>query len=145
MPPCNAAYLFMHNVLRRQNMHVDRKKFDALVQSIARQVIDELPADLRENAERLIFVVEDKYRSARGRSDSDEDDLLGLYEGIPLTERSVSDTFTGPERITIFRAPLIEMCHSLRELREEIRVTIIHEMGHYFGFDEDDLEERGLE
>jgi len=59
-------------------------------------------------------------------------------------DRSIDDTLLAPDRITLFRIPFAEMCANERELREEIRLTIIHELGHFFGFEEGDLEERGL-
>jgi predicted Zn-dependent protease with MMP-like domain len=68
--------------------------------------------------------------------------LFGLYEGTPLPERGLELPLL-PDRITVFMRPLLEACGSERELREEIRRTVLHELAHYFGLDEDRLEELG--
>mgnify|MGYP003591590413 FL=1 len=124
-------------------MLLSKKEFDDLVSSITDQVISSLPHDLREQAETVLIVTADKPSKEQMLFPGDED-LLGLYEGVPLNERRVDDPLI-PDRITIFRKPLLEMCSSLRELRDEIRITLIHELGHFYGFDEDELTERGLE
>jgi predicted Zn-dependent protease with MMP-like domain len=70
--------------------------------------------------------------------------LLGRYEGIPLTERDSS--YAGmvmPDRITVFRRPLLAMCGGEEELVEQIRITVIHEVAHHFGIDDDRLDELG--
>lgn len=68
-----------------------------------------------------------------------EGGALGLYEGTPLGERGTSYTLTMPDKITIYRAPLLAECSSMDELREEIRLTLLHEIGHYFGMTDDEL------
>ncbi|HNX58285.1 MAG TPA: metallopeptidase family protein, partial [Spirochaetota bacterium] len=77
-------------------------------------------------------------------SDDTNDDTLGLYEGIPLSESTVIDPAI-PGRIIIYRIPLMESCTGIRSLRKEIRITILHELGHHIGFDEDELAVRGLD
>ena len=72
----------------------------------------------------------------------EDPDLFGLYEGVPLTERSSWDAGTLPDRITIYRRPLQEEFRS-EELEEEIRITVLHELAHFFGIDEDRLDELG--
>lgn len=74
---------------------------------------------------------------------ADEPDMLGLYEGVPLTERG--DTYQGalPDRIYIYRTPLCRMCDTVFELIAEVRVTVIHEVAHHFGIDDDALDEWG--
>jgi predicted Zn-dependent protease with MMP-like domain len=74
--------------------------------------------------------------------DDPEDTLFGLYEGVPLTERRHDDVLL-PDQITIFRRPLLEWAESEAEVVEEVRVTVLHEIGHFFGLDEDRLEELG--
>lgn len=76
-------------------------------------------------------------------ADAEDPELLGLYVGVPLDERSVFDGFGQPDRIVIFRGPLQRMCSSRDELIEEIRVTVLHELGHLFGIDDDRLHELG--
>jgi predicted Zn-dependent protease with MMP-like domain len=101
-----------------------------------RAALDSLPADLAAALENIVVVVEDE---------SPEDpDLFGLYEGIPLPERG--DTAGDlPDRITIFRVPLEDEFDDPAELEREIRITVLHELGHYFGLDEDRLADLGYD
>ena len=71
--------------------------------------------------------------------DPDKDTLFGLYQGVPLPDRDPSLYSDLPDRIVIYRLPLLEACNSRGELLQEIRDTVIHEIGHYFGFDDDEL------
>lgn len=64
---------------------------------------------------------------------------LGLYEGTPVGERGTAYTMAMPDKITIYRLPLLSVCHTQRELREEVRLTVLHEIGHHFGIDDDEL------
>lgn len=74
----------------------------------------------------------------------DEPDLLGVYEGTPLTERDGWwDAGALPDRITLFRGPLQRMCESREQLRDEITITVVHEVAHHFGIDDDHLHELG--
>lgn len=70
--------------------------------------------------------------------------LLGLYEGVPLTARG-SSTYMGflPDRVTIYRGPILRMCSTREEVVNQVRITVIHEIGHYFGIDDDRLHELG--
>ena len=68
--------------------------------------------------------------------------LFGLYEGVPLTERGMDDVLL-PDRITIYRRPLLESCDTEAQLVHEVRITVLHEVGHFFGMDEDRLDELG--
>lgn len=70
------------------------------------------------------------------------DDLLGLYDGIPLTERG-DYAWDVPDVITVFKGPHERLCSSREEMIEEIRKTVVHEIGHYFGMDEDEIERMG--
>jgi predicted Zn-dependent protease with MMP-like domain len=74
---------------------------------------------------------------------ADTPDLLGLYEGIPLTERG--ETYAGalPDRILIFRAPILAICDTEDDVREEVHITVVHEIAHHFGIDDDRLHELG--
>ena len=98
------------------------------------RVIASLPADLRDAIKNVEITVEDE--------DPDDPDLFGLYEGIPLPERG---DWGGalPDRIRIFRLPLVESFPDPAELEREIRITVLHELAHYFGIDEDRLEDLG--
>lgn len=70
-------------------------------------------------------------------------DLLGLYEGVPLTKKSVDFLVDWPERIFIFQRSIESICDSPQEIIEQVRTTVLHEVGHHFGMDEDDLDELG--
>ena len=102
-----------------------------------RAALDSLPPHLARALENVAVVVEDE--------NPEEPDLFGLYEGVPLTERSSADSGGLPDRIAIYRIPLEEEFPDPRELEEEIRITVLHELGHYFGLDEDRIAELGYE
>jgi predicted Zn-dependent protease with MMP-like domain len=102
-----------------------------------RAALDSLPPKLAGALENIAVVVEDE--------NPEEPDLFGLYEGIPLTERGSGDFGQLPDRIAIYRRPLEEEFEDPAELREEIRITVLHELAHYFGFDEDRIAELGYE
>ncbi len=129
-------------------MHLSRTQFELMVFDVAAKIVASLPDDLRDKAGNVMFAVEDRPTREQMESVEDDgdtgDDLLGLYEGTPLTERTIDDMRIVPDRITLFRIPLLDMCRSRKELHGEIRLTIIHELAHFFGFEERDLEERGL-
>ncbi len=99
-----------------------------------RAALDALPPRLAAALQNVAVVVEEE--------NADDPDLFGLYDGVPLTERGVEAPLQ-PDRIAIYRRPLIEDFSDPRELRDEIRITVLHELGHYFGIDEDRLEELG--
>ena len=98
--------------------------------------LDSLPPDLAAALDNIAVVVEDEH--------PDDPDLFGLYEGIPLPERG-DMAGTLPDRITIFRLPLEEEFTEPGELEREIRITVLHELGHYFGLDEDRLADLGYD
>jgi predicted Zn-dependent protease with MMP-like domain len=101
-----------------------------------RAALDELPADIAGALENVAVVVEDE--------NSEDPDLFGLYHGIPLPERGdVSGQL--PDKISIYRIPLEESFPDPEELEEEIRITVLHELAHYFGIDEDRIAELGYE
>jgi predicted Zn-dependent protease with MMP-like domain len=101
-----------------------------------RAALDSLPAGIAAALDNVAVVVADVH--------PDDPDLYGLYEGTPLPERG-DMAGTLPDTITIFRRPLQEDFDDPRELEHEIRVTVLHELGHYFGLDEDRLGELGYE
>ncbi len=98
------------------------------------RAIASLPAELRDAIQNVEITVEDE--------DPDDPDVFGLYEGIPLPERG-DWAGTLPDRIRIFRLPLVESFRDPAELEREIRITVLHELAHYFGIDEDRLEDLG--
>ena len=101
---------------------------------VVTRALASLPPELREAVRNIEIDVEDEH--------PDDPDLFGLYEGVPLPERG---DWAGalPDRIRIFRNPLVESFSDQRELEEEIRITVLHELAHYFGLDEDRLDELG--
>ena len=98
------------------------------------RAIASLPQELRTAIRNIEISVEDEH--------PDDPDLFGLYEGVPLPERGDWNAQL-PDRIRIFRRPLVEEFSDPRELEEEIRITVLHELGHYFGLDEDRLDKLG--
>jgi len=102
-------------------------------------VIDELdllPDDMIDGLENVAFVTED-------RPEDGSLDLLGLYDGVALTERGQYGFGELPDRIILFREPLLAYVESLEELKEQIHVTLVHEIAHYYGINDDQLHELG--
>jgi predicted Zn-dependent protease with MMP-like domain len=89
-----------------------------------------------DGLENLVFVVED-------RPEDGSLDLLGIYEGVALTERDRYGFGELPDRIVLFREPLLSVCDDLDQLRDEIHVTLVHEIAHYYGIDDDELHRLG--
>jgi predicted Zn-dependent protease with MMP-like domain len=101
-----------------------------------RRALDSLPPELREAMSNLEIVVEDE--------NAEDRDLFGLYLGIPLTERGSGYAGALPDKIAVYRVPLEdEFGHDPGRLVEEIRITVLHEVAHHFGIDEDRLAELG--
>ena len=98
-------------------------EFDALVERALRRI----PARFRRRLENVVIVVEPEPRE-RG--------LLGLYQGRPLTERSVGEGFSLPDQITIYQGPHERMARSIEHLEQTVADTVWHEVAHYFGMDE---------
>jgi len=97
--------------------------------------LDLIPPKLAGAIDNVVILVADAH--------PDEPDLLGLYEGVALTERDSSYAGSLPDTITIYRDPLLEMCETEAELVEEVAITVIHEVAHHFGIDDDRLHELG--
>ena len=114
-------------------------------QEVAR-IVDRLPREFREQLRNLEFVVEKRPSRELLLTevlDPREDTLYGIYQGVPLPERSSLDPPLLPDKITIFAEPLSEDFPDSNDLREEIRLTVLHEIAHYFGMDEDEIEDLG--
>ena len=126
----------------------DRDRFDRLLE----RVLEMLPARLHEMLDQTPLIVED-YPSAELLEelgmDPDTEGLCGLHPGTPLTERSVLDSHDPPETIHLFREEIVEeaggWAAGADAIAEEIRITVLHEIGHHFGLEEDDLEALGYE
>ncbi len=114
-------------------LDLDEEAFEALVVA----ELDELPDDMVEGLENLVFVVED-------RPEDGTLDLLGLYEGTALTDRGQYGFGELPDRIILYREPLLAIAEGdLDELRDQIHITLVHEIAHYFGIDDDELHRLG--
>ena len=98
--------------------------------------LDAIPERLIALLENCIIVIEDEPPAG-------EPDLLGVYDGVPLTERDTQYGGVLPDRITIFRGPHLRMCKSLDALVDEIHITVVHEIAHHFGIDDDALDTLG--
>jgi predicted Zn-dependent protease with MMP-like domain len=99
--------------------------------------LDSIPPDLTRIMENVVVLVEDN-------APDDDPDLLGLYDGVPLTERDgwwAAGSL--PDRITIFRNPTLRLCDSREEVVDEVRVTVVHEIAHHFGIDDERLHKLG--
>jgi predicted Zn-dependent protease with MMP-like domain len=112
-------------------MELDREAFEALVE----RALDEIPDEIAGLVDNVVVLVEDE-------PPADDPDLLGVYDGVSLTERGTDHTGL-PDRITIFRRPLLEMCADDHELVREVRITVVHEIAHHFGIDDARLHELG--
>ncbi|MFE5671890.1 metallopeptidase family protein [Agromyces sp. NPDC056523] len=113
-------------------MELDAEAFERLVID----ELDELPDDMVDGLENVVFVVED-------RPEDGSLDLLGLYEGTALTERDRYGFGEMPDRIVLYREPLLAVADSEAELRDEIHVTLVHEIAHFYGIDDDRLHDLG--
>lgn len=117
---------------------MDRDRFEGLV----KESLESLPPDFARHLENVAIIVDDvPSRDQLGEVGLDEEyELLGLYEGIPLTERTRGYAGALPDRITIFRLPIERVCgNDDAAIRKQVRDTVMHELGHYFGMDEDQL------
>ncbi len=112
-------------------MELDREAFEALVE----QALDEIPDEISDLVHNVVVLVEDEPPAG-------DPDLLGVYDGVSLTERG-ADHSGLPDRITIFRRPLLEMCADDEELVREVRITVVHEIAHHFGIDDARLHQLG--
>lgn len=118
---------------------------DEIREEVAR-VLDQLPRRFRERLRNVEFVVEERPSVELLRAeglDPRHDTLYGIYQGVPLPDRSALDPPLLPDKITIFAEPLQEDFPEPEQLREEIRLTVLHEIAHYFGMDEDEIDELG--
>jgi predicted Zn-dependent protease with MMP-like domain len=108
-----------------------------------KEVVESLPAALKGRVENVAFIIEEDFARIPEEWKTEEQELLGLYHGISHKDRGFWYGNVLPDRIVIYRKPLVRISASLQELKENIRRTVIHEIGHYFGFDEEEL--RSLE
>ena len=121
--------------------HMERQAFESLVH----EALKDLPQLFKDKLENVAIIVED-YPSEElleRMEVPDDETLFGLYEGVPLTERGFFDAPLHPDRVFIFQGPIEEACTSPEEIKEEVRITVAHELAHFFGFDDEELEDAG--
>ncbi|MBA2416871.1 MAG: metallopeptidase family protein [Geodermatophilaceae bacterium] len=112
-------------------MQMTRHRFEELVSD----ALDEVPAELTRLMDNVVVLVEDR--------NPDEPSLLGLYEGIALTERGWDYGGQLPDRIFIYRRALLDVCDTDQEVVDEVAVTVVHEIAHHFGIDDERLHQLG--
>ena len=110
-------------------------------EQLVADALDAIPPELGERMDNVVVLVEDRPTAEQLRDNPDG--LLGLYEGVDLTERSPFDSGLMPDRITIFRLPHLAEATSWDDLADLVYETVIHEVAHHFGIDDDRLEELG--
>lgn len=121
-------------------MAIDMSEED--FESAVDDAINRIPEDLANSMSNVAIFIEDRYVPQPG--EDPETELLGIYEGTPLTERdSWWDAGSLPDRIVIFRESILEMCESREEVIEEVVITVIHEVAHHFGINDERLHELG--
>ncbi len=106
---------------------------DEEFETTVRAALEELPDEIDAQIDNVAVVIEDR---------SDDPNLLGLYQGVPLTRRSRWYRNT-PDQITIYREPIESICSTPDEARDQVRRTVLHEVGHYFGMNEQQLRDLG--
>ena len=109
-----------------------RAEFEDLVG----EALDTIPPELADLLDNVVIVVEDD-------APADDPELLGLYAGIPLTERGSWYAGALPDTITIYRNPTLAICESLEDVVEEVGITVVHELAHHFGIDDERLHQLG--
>ena len=112
-------------------VRMDPERFEDLVS----EALDLIPADLAAAMDNVVVLVADRH--------PEDPELLGLYEGIALTERDSSYGGALPDTVTIFRESLLEFCETEDEVVEEVAITVVHELAHHFGIDDKRLHELG--
>jgi predicted Zn-dependent protease with MMP-like domain len=111
---------------------LDPDAFDAMVG----RALDDLPDELARLVDNVVVLVEPE-------APAEDPDLLGLYDGLALTERPANHAGELPDRILLFRGPLLDMADTVEELEEEVRITVVHEVAHHFGLDDARLHQLG--
>jgi len=113
-------------------VEIDEERFAELVE----QALADVPEELAALMENVVLFIEDD-------APADDPDLLGLYDGTPLTERDSSYAGVLPDRIFVYRNPTLAICETEADVVEEVRITVVHEIAHHFGIDDDRLHQLG--
>lgn len=109
---------------------------ESAFESLVDEALSSIPAELLDLVENCVLFIEDE-------PPEDDPDILGLYVGIPLTERTSDTVLVEPDQIYLYRVPILELCDTPDEVADEVAITVIHEIAHYFGIDDDRLHELG--
>jgi predicted Zn-dependent protease with MMP-like domain len=121
-------------------MRVPMEEFEALVE----KAVQDLPEEFQEALDNVVVMVaeepsdDDLEGVGIDPADPDHDELFGLYQGTPITERGAGYSAL-PDRVLVYRGPILRSCETRRDVLREIRETVQHELGHYFGMEEEDL------
>jgi predicted Zn-dependent protease with MMP-like domain len=113
-------------------IEMSRERFEELV----REALDTIPVELAELMDNVVVLVEDD-------PPRDDPTLLGVYDGTPLTERDSGYVMVAPDRITVFRRPTLRMCETEDDVVDEVGITVVHEIAHHFGIDDQTLHDLG--
>jgi len=113
-------------------LRLSREEFDNLVE----EAVVRLPRVFREKLSNVAIEVADH----PPQGEEDDTTLMGIFQGVPMTEKSVFQS-SGPDRVVLYQRNIEAACSSRKELVREIRLTLLHELGHYFGLSEDELED----
>jgi predicted Zn-dependent protease with MMP-like domain len=124
-------------------MNISISAFSDLVKDVLDELLADMDDELRFQAGTVLVYSADVPEHDRGGGNYH--DLLGLFQGVPRPKRTVfASVPQPPDSITVFRRAHLRLCRNRAELRQEVRATLIHEFGHYFGFSERELADRGL-
>lgn len=103
-------------------LEISPADFDRLVE----EALDSLPTEIAQRVHNVVVLVEPT-------APAEDPDLLGIYDGVAITERAANHAGDLPDRILLFRDNLLEMCQTPEELADEVRITVVHEVAHHFG------------
>ena len=117
---------------------------EALIEAAAREAIDDLPRSIREYVAHVPVLIEDFPSTDLVLNENVSPQILGLFMGVPRAEASITGDAPDIDRVILFKRNLEKACREEDELIEQIQITVKHEIGHYLGLDEADLERLGL-
>lgn len=130
----------------RRGRQVGPRFSPEVFEQLVAQALDSLPAEIQDWLDNVAVVVAHRPSPAHLRQAGLRrgDLLLGLYVGVPKTRRAVTYGETVPDKILVFQRPIEAVCRTAAEVRQQVRRTVLHELGHHFGMDEVDLEQAGV-
>jgi predicted Zn-dependent protease with MMP-like domain len=108
---------------------------------VVEEALDSLPQEFRDRIRNVAVLVEDLPVHQPSPQSGQRTLLLGIFHGVPLTRKSVFDLTAGPDHIVLYQKNIEAVCSTETEVREQIRLTLMHELGHYFGMDENQLKD----